>query len=382
LDPTTLAEYADAWKAGADFPPVVVFDVDGTLYVTQGFHRYESARMAGIVRLAVEVHKGTWKEARLNAAGSNGTHGLKRSNEDKQRSVGMVLEDNPTWSNAKVAEAANVSDRMVSDYRKAHPGKNDSETFGVAGGAEDENDSETFGVDPAPEVREGKDGRKYKVPAKAPKPAAPKPARREPTTSEVNARGAFPFGHEAPEAEPAEVVEDVPAKLDTDTRQYVREAHRVKPGDKDYSRYLVGIYFPAIVKTPKGGTVVIDGAGKPVPARMADGFATPPHREIFEELATIAEAALDLHTKLDKLKAKNDPMLVNPYLDMVAYGQKFEAITRAIHDVRDAMRDCLPFAVCPACGAEDGGCKSCRLSGFMPEIDYKDYLQEQKRGAA
>jgi hypothetical protein len=54
LDPTTLAEYADAWKAGADFPPVVVFDVDGTLYVTQGFHRYESARMAGIVRLAVE----------------------------------------------------------------------------------------------------------------------------------------------------------------------------------------------------------------------------------------------------------------------------------------------------------------------------------------
>ena len=125
LNQETVAEYAQAFTAGASFPPVVVFFDGANYWLADGFHRYFGARDAGESALNAEIITGTQRDAVLYSLKANATHGLRRTNADKRKAVETLLKDAEwaTWSDRKIAEVCGVSHELARQVRGAicHP---------------------------------------------------------------------------------------------------------------------------------------------------------------------------------------------------------------------------------------------------------------------
>lgn len=119
IDEQIVAEYAEALRNGATFPPVVVFHDGARHWLAEGFHRLHAHRAAGVESIAVEIRDGTRRDAVLFSVGANSTHGLRRSNEDKRKAVMTLLEDDEwrQWSDRKIAEACRVGHPLVAAVR-------------------------------------------------------------------------------------------------------------------------------------------------------------------------------------------------------------------------------------------------------------------------
>jgi len=120
IDMATVTEYAEAIKAGADLPPVIVFHDGADNWLADGFHRWHGHKQADKASILADVRAGSLLDAKLFAVGANGAHGLRRTNEDKRRAVQMVL-DEPAWkdwSDRNVAEACGVSHTFVAQIRR------------------------------------------------------------------------------------------------------------------------------------------------------------------------------------------------------------------------------------------------------------------------
>ena len=118
----TVQDYVDALADGADFPPVTLFrDISGALRLADGFHRVEAARRwamgGGDGIVAADVLQGGRTDALLWAAGSNASHGLRRTNGDKRRAVGALIREWPQWSDRRIAELAHVTHPFVAKVR-------------------------------------------------------------------------------------------------------------------------------------------------------------------------------------------------------------------------------------------------------------------------
>lgn len=119
IDRAIVAEYAEAMKGGAAFPPLVVF-FDGTArWLADGFHRYEAYSQAKIYDVPADIRQGTQRDAILFSVGANAVHGLRRTNDDKRRAVLTLLNDAEwvNWSNREIARACGVSEYLVRDAR-------------------------------------------------------------------------------------------------------------------------------------------------------------------------------------------------------------------------------------------------------------------------
>lgn len=120
LNQETVAEYAQAFTAGASFPPVVVFFDGANYWLADGFHRYFGARDAGESAIEAEIITGTQRDAVLYSLKANATHGLRRTNADKRKAVETLLKDAEwaTWSDRKIAEVCGVGHPLVAAIRK------------------------------------------------------------------------------------------------------------------------------------------------------------------------------------------------------------------------------------------------------------------------
>jgi hypothetical protein len=109
LNEETVAEYAEAYRSGVKFPPVIVF-FDGTdRWLADGFHRYFGAKSAGLTQILENITPGTKRDAVLYSLGANGKHGLNRTNADKRKSVLIALSDSE-WSQLPHKEIAKICD--------------------------------------------------------------------------------------------------------------------------------------------------------------------------------------------------------------------------------------------------------------------------------
>lgn len=141
-------EYANAMTDGVKFPPVVVFH-DGSEYIlADGFHRVMAANRNGFKDIEAEVCKGTKSDALKYALGANSTHGIKRTNADKRRSVELALAEWPKLSDNKLAEICAVSQPFVTGMRAEH----------------------ITVISSKAETRIGRDGKERKLPAKKSQP--------------------------------------------------------------------------------------------------------------------------------------------------------------------------------------------------------------------
>ncbi len=120
IDIVVVGEYADDMKAGAVFPPLVVFFDQATYWLAEGFHRYHAYQQAEITPVPVLVKAGGLREAILQSLGSNADHGKRRTNADKRRAVEMMLRDGEwnNWPQAQIAKQCVVTPEYVSRLRK------------------------------------------------------------------------------------------------------------------------------------------------------------------------------------------------------------------------------------------------------------------------
>ena len=120
INTEAVSEYATALMDGAIMPPVVAFFDGSDYWLGDGFHRLHAYRKAGRDSIQVDVRMGTCRDARLYAAGANGAHGLRRTNDDKRRAVQMVLDDAQcaeSWTDREIAKHCAVSHPFVAAIR-------------------------------------------------------------------------------------------------------------------------------------------------------------------------------------------------------------------------------------------------------------------------
>ncbi len=110
-DRGTVEDYARAMLAdpSAKWPAVVVYRdrKTGSLYLSDGNHRLEARIKNGETTIEAEVREGGKREALAHAMGSSKGHGLRFSNADKRKIVGLALKD-PKLKRLKDQELADL----------------------------------------------------------------------------------------------------------------------------------------------------------------------------------------------------------------------------------------------------------------------------------
>lgn len=119
VNPDWIQVMVDNMKNDVEYPPVEA-RYDGTHYwLSDGFHRYHAQSRLGLKSIEVMYLPGTMYEAQLDALGSNDTHGLYLTKEDKIKKVQMALE-NPLVkdkSNYAIAKLCKLSQSFVASVR-------------------------------------------------------------------------------------------------------------------------------------------------------------------------------------------------------------------------------------------------------------------------
>lgn len=119
VDPSVIADYAEAMIAGDKFPPIIVFHDGKRRFVADGFQRVEAARQAKLREVSADVRKGTRRDAILFACGCNAYHGARRTNDDKRAVVLRLLNDPEwtDWNDREIARRCAVSGPFVATMR-------------------------------------------------------------------------------------------------------------------------------------------------------------------------------------------------------------------------------------------------------------------------
>lgn len=115
-----INDYVNDMRSGAKFPPVVVF-YDGTSYwLADGFHRTSATRASGGTEIEADIREGTQRDAVLYSVSANGEHGHRRTNEDKRRSIDVLLNDPEwsRWSDREIAAHIGVHNTTVGNRRR------------------------------------------------------------------------------------------------------------------------------------------------------------------------------------------------------------------------------------------------------------------------
>lgn len=119
LDRDVIKEYQEAYVSNATMPPLTVFYDGADYWLADGFHRWHAARKASVDKVSCDLKRGTLEDARWFSYAANQTHGIRRSNLDKQKAVKAALlhPNGAKLSDSAIAEHIGVSHTMVGKYR-------------------------------------------------------------------------------------------------------------------------------------------------------------------------------------------------------------------------------------------------------------------------
>ena len=119
IDGNAVSDYASAYEASVELPPLVVFNDGVDMWLADGFHRWHASRKALMSNINVDVREGTREDAQWFAIAANQTHGIRRTNADKRRAVVMGLKIHPEWSDSMIASHVGVSHELVRTNRNS-----------------------------------------------------------------------------------------------------------------------------------------------------------------------------------------------------------------------------------------------------------------------
>jgi len=137
LNQDLIQEYAEAMQRDDQFDPVIVYHDGKDYWLADGFHRVGAALLNKSTVIDADIRQGTRRDAILYSVGANETHGLRRSNEDKERAIKTVLADEEwrKWSDSEIARRCKVNHTTVKKYRdELYPAKSQDSTRTVTRG--------------------------------------------------------------------------------------------------------------------------------------------------------------------------------------------------------------------------------------------------------
>jgi hypothetical protein len=117
-----ILDYARALNEGAQFPPVVVFDVaEKGLILADGFHRLEAHKHLKRREIPAEIRVGTWLQAFRFAREFNMKHGCRLNRIEVQRAIRDYLQNEElAWmSDREIARHLGVDNKTVAAQRRA-----------------------------------------------------------------------------------------------------------------------------------------------------------------------------------------------------------------------------------------------------------------------
>lgn len=117
IDEEVVGEYAQALADGAQFPPVVVFRVDGADFLADGFHRVLAYRKGGRTEVEADVYHGSRDDALWHALGANRAHGQRLKPADKRHAVELAYRAWPDSSQGRIAAQLGCTQQYVSQIR-------------------------------------------------------------------------------------------------------------------------------------------------------------------------------------------------------------------------------------------------------------------------
>lgn len=158
-----------AYEDGSKIPPVIVFSLgkQGPYFLADGFHRFEAARQSDFKDIECEIITGDERAAFKHALGCNSEHGLRRTNADKRRTVGLAFADKELsqYSDNRIAQLCAVSQDFVSNLRKSGNVQLKSDFNSNADSeletAKTSKGKPTGTINSDSEKRKGKDGKSY-----------------------------------------------------------------------------------------------------------------------------------------------------------------------------------------------------------------------------
>ncbi|ACL04299.1 hypothetical protein Dalk_2606 [Desulfatibacillum aliphaticivorans] len=115
-----IANYAELFTEEVEMPPLEAFLVGKEIWLVDGYHRCMGAMQAGKKKINVAIYEGDEKAALRTAVSANATHGLRRTNADKQQAVRMAFSDKEIrgYSANLVAKLCKVSQPTVAKVRE------------------------------------------------------------------------------------------------------------------------------------------------------------------------------------------------------------------------------------------------------------------------
>ena len=154
LDEEVASEYAERMSQdphtglildteGEPWPPLVAFFDGKDHWLVDGFHRLRAAKLVEFMGFQLDVKPGEMRDVIRLSLSVNAKHGLRRTREDKRRSVERALADDEwvSYSDRKLAQLCAVSPRTIATVRKeleaAGSIEEQTERVGVDGSVQD-----------------------------------------------------------------------------------------------------------------------------------------------------------------------------------------------------------------------------------------------------
>lgn len=119
MNQDVVDDYADLYKLDpCPLPPIKGIRIDDNQYVVyDGYHRIAGAKKANLVDIPCVVMDGLREDAEWLALGENKSHGLRRTQADKEKATRMALKAHPELSDLELSRHVGVSDKTVAKFR-------------------------------------------------------------------------------------------------------------------------------------------------------------------------------------------------------------------------------------------------------------------------
>lgn len=392
-DEAVVEEYADAYRSGAPLPrPVVFRDEAGKNWLADGFQRLSAMGLAKFTTAEFEVRDGDFADAKLFAAAANQGHGLRRTNEDKQRAVRFALEVRPQWSDRQIANHCGVHAETVGDIRAEIAASTEAsrESMSVSDIDSPADEGESA-LGPGHRGVRPKKAEHAKAVARILKDD---PEREDgPVAEEVGCKPELVArlrkklieeGHIAApaavrtreQAEADRKTEEIRKAAKTDPERFGDLAERLKAGAP------VEKVHKELRKREKEGTVkknvLLDADDNPVPDHLRDLFGS----KFLTDLAQLVESLV-----------RDGVEKVYPRVSDNGHRFKFLLVGKVLKALESAKADLVlahshlneskPHAVCPRCKGDSSArddspaCRACRSTGYVPK-----WRQAELKGGA
>jgi hypothetical protein len=339
LNMDVVREYAEAEaERGAVFPPVTVFSDGAKHWLADGFHRVAMARQQGKKKIAAEVREGGRIDALRHALGTNGEHGLRRTNADKAKSVRMAYDNRIALGLGEVPSA-----NAVAELVGVHHTFVGNQLATVASWREAQARTGADGkvrVLPPPPVR----NRPPEAPPERAPQADPGPPERAPQADP----GPPPVRRSGPPASPAETVAPPDGMTDGTGVQ-------PPPTPPPVRRRTAPADDPAMT----------DGRGRPIPPELAEIW----NRR--REVAEMARLVGQVRSAVKAAEAGEDPLWAE-----INYSSALAYLDRSYAEIAAAM----PWCVCPMC--QGIGCRACKGRGLLGKTRYEAVVPRELKGKA